>query len=76
MDSFAALVRESGLSPAEQEQVMGGIEGALHGLEADYLQAIERHGEEQRRASIATGGAISMAQEFDPDRSIEEEIMT
>jgi len=74
VDSFGALLRESGLSAAEQEQVMNEMEGSLRDLEADYLRAIERHGEEQRRASIATGGAINATQDFDPDRSMEEEI--
>ena len=76
VDDFGALLRETDVSPSEQDQVINGIEEALHTLEADYLQAIEQHADELQRASIATGGAISSLQEFDPDRSIEDEIVT
>ena len=54
---------------------MASIVEALQALESDYLHAIDQHAREQRRASIASGGAIDASQEFDPDRSMEAEIV-
>ena len=69
------LLQETELSPSEQEHVMGGIVEGMRELEADYLRAVDQHAEDQRRASIATDGAISATQEFDPDRSMEADIL-
>ena len=68
-------MREAELSRAEQEQVIEGIEESMRALEQEYIRAIDQHDREQRRASIATGGAIVASQEFDPNRSIEADIM-